>query len=286
MTDNDRQRGRSPAVPTEGSRWEPDGWGWRARIGVIVPHADFVPEAELSAMAPEGVRVHATRVYLEAMDADPNLTKPMALAPLRAYLQPPLLDDAAALLAAGPASVIAYAFTSTCYLGGDGDDDALTERLKRGTRGLPVVTTCASAGDALRALDVDRIALVHPPWISGELNALGATYFRRRGFNVVVATPATSLGLQHDIEPSDVYAWVRANVPDHVEAVFLAGNGFRVVGAIDALERELGRPVLSANQVLLWAPLNAADVTGASVSAYGRLFQLSSCHSAPSGSSS
>jgi maleate isomerase len=252
---------------------------------VIVPHADFVPEAELSAMAPDGVAVHAARVHLEAMDADPNLTQPMALAPLRAYLQAPLLDDAAAQLAAGPSSVIAYAFTSTCYVGDDGDDDALRARLERSTPGVPVVTTCASTVQALHTLDVERIAVVHPPWISGELNAMGAAYFRGRGFDVVVATPAATLGLQHDIEPSDVYAWVRANIPDHVDAIFLAGNGFRVVGAIDALERDLGRPVLSANQVLLWAALEAANVTGTSVTAYGRLFRLSSQPAARSGTS-
>ena len=236
-------------------------------------------------MAPDGVAVHAARVYLEAMDADPTLTQPMALAPLRAYLQPPLLDDAAALLAAGPSSVIAYAFTSTCYLGGDGDDDGLRARLEQSTRGVPVVTTCASAVDALRTLEVERIAIVHPPWISGELNAMGAAYFRRRDFNVVVATQALTLGLQHDIEPSDVYSWVRANIPDHVEAIFLAGNGFRVVGAIDPLERDFGRPVLSANQVLLWAALKAANVTDTLVTAYGRLLRLSSQPVPPSGSS-
>ena len=44
--------------------WQPDGWGWRARIWVLVPHGDVGPEAEFSAMAPEGVSIHATRVPL------------------------------------------------------------------------------------------------------------------------------------------------------------------------------------------------------------------------------
>jgi hypothetical protein len=45
-----------PNEPVDGFR--PDGWGWRARIGVIARDADFVPDAELTAMAPYGVSIH------------------------------------------------------------------------------------------------------------------------------------------------------------------------------------------------------------------------------------
>ncbi len=46
--------------------WQPDGWGWRARIGVLTPHGNIEPEAEFRAMAPEGVPIHAARVPLGA----------------------------------------------------------------------------------------------------------------------------------------------------------------------------------------------------------------------------
>jgi maleate isomerase len=36
--------------------WQPDGWGWRARIGLLTPHADIGPEAEFQAMARKGSR--------------------------------------------------------------------------------------------------------------------------------------------------------------------------------------------------------------------------------------
>ena len=71
-------------------------------------------------MAPDGVSVHATRVHLRS---SPQLSgdEPIELATLRAYVTAPLLDGAAELIAAGAASVIAYAFTSTCYVGGEGE---------------------------------------------------------------------------------------------------------------------------------------------------------------------
>jgi maleate isomerase len=237
---------------------------------VIAPHADLVPDAELSAMAPDGVSIHATRVRFAAMDADPELGGPVELVGLQAYLRPPHLDDAAALLAGGPVSVIAYAFTSTGYLGTDGDE-VLRARLEQRTGGVPVVTTCTAAVQAMRSLGVERIGLIHPPWISGELNAMGAAYFRGQGVDVRFASPAVLAGGQHNIQPGDVYQWVRANVPDDVDAVFFGGNGFRVVGVIERLERDLQRPVLSANQVLFWAALHAAGVTDMPVAGYGRL---------------
>jgi hypothetical protein len=44
--------------------WQADGWGWRARIGLLTPHADIVPESEFRAMALDGVSIHAARVPL------------------------------------------------------------------------------------------------------------------------------------------------------------------------------------------------------------------------------
>ena len=42
--------------------WRPDGVGSIARIGVLTPAFDPVPESEAWAMAPEGVSIHAARV--------------------------------------------------------------------------------------------------------------------------------------------------------------------------------------------------------------------------------
>ena len=49
--------------------WQPDGWGFRARLGILVPHAAIGTESELAAMAPDGVSIHAARVPLGVMRA-------------------------------------------------------------------------------------------------------------------------------------------------------------------------------------------------------------------------
>jgi maleate isomerase len=61
-------------------------------------------------------------------------------------------------------------------------------------------------------------------------------------------------------------------VPKEAEAVFLGGNGMRTIGAIQALEKALGRPVITSNQVAFWGALRMANIN-ARVSGYGQLFE-------------
>ena len=123
--------------------WQPDGWGWRARIGVLTPHADIGPEAEFHAMAPEGVSIHAARVPFGVMAPGGAMNPTIALEPVRAFADPPHVDAAAELLAAAPLHAITFGFTSSSYVRGAADDAELKARLEGRTRGIPVVITCA-----------------------------------------------------------------------------------------------------------------------------------------------
>jgi maleate cis-trans isomerase len=59
--------------------------------------------------------------------------------------------------------------------------------------------------------------------------------------------------------------------PRHSSGFFFRGNRFLSAGAIQALEEELGCPVLSANQALFWNLLGFSGRTH-EVAGYGRLF--------------
>ncbi len=260
--------------------WQPDGWGWKARIGVLTVKEGVCAESEFAAMAPEGVSIHAARVPFEGAlggRMDPTL----ALQSVRAFADPPGLDDAAELLASAPLSAIALCFTGSSYVRGAEDDAALQARLEARTRGIPVAVACASAAVALRTLGARRVALIHPPWFSTELNVLGQQYFEQQGFEVVYAAPfgaeATVAGgerqplHQRVLDPGTLYEWTRAHVPPTAEAVYIGGNGFRAIGAIKALEDDLGRPVLTANQAAFWHALRLSG-TRAAVTNYGQIF--------------
>lgn len=254
--------------------WQPDGWDVRVRLGVLTPHADVGPESELRAMAPADVGLHAARVPFAAMGPGGSMGLTVPLAPVRAFAEPPHVDDAAELLAAAPVAAIAYAFTSSAYVIGARGEAYMLERLTERAGGLPVVATCAAVVGALRALGVSRLALVDPPWFDATLSELGRGYYEEAGFELPYAAPCGLPSGQALIRPEALYGWVLEQVPDAAEAVVVGGNGFRAVGVIEALEAELERPVLTANQVLLWAALRAAGEPAGGVRGYGRLFSI------------
>jgi maleate isomerase len=256
----------------EATQWKPDGWGATTRVGVLTPHADLGPEAEFQAMAPPTVTIHAARVPFGAMAAGGAMDPTIALAPVRAFAEPPGVDDAVELLASAPLGSIAFGFTSSAYVIGQEGEAAMLARLGERANGIPVVATGAAMVEALRALEAERVAVVSPPWFDEELTDLGRRYFEAAGFGVAHSASCDLPSDQAAITPSSLHAWVMEHMPDDAEAVAIGGNGFRAVGAIDALERDLGRPVVTANQALFWAALRAAEMDASAISDYGRLF--------------
>ena len=104
-------------------------------------------------------------------------------------------------------------------------------------------------------LNVERLALVHPPWFDDEGNELGASYFASQDVTVIMSASADLANDPSRIETEALVEWVTRNVPDNAEAISFGGNGFLAAGAIDRLETTR-RAVLESNQVLLWSILS------------------------------
>jgi len=250
-------------VASENSLWQPDGAGCLARIGVLTPDFDPVPESEMWAMAPRGVSIHASRVTWH-WNHDP-----------REFAEAAQVNNAVDQLVALKPRAIVYAFTSSSYALGAEAEHAQQARLEKRADGVPVILTCIAATEALRVVGAHRIALIHPPWFSEETNAKGKDYFQNQGFEVVLCARIAPERSFTEVPPTEVYGWVTTNVPHKAEAVFIGGNGLRAVGAIQALEESLGRPVLTANQVVFWKALQVVGATS-KPSQYGRLFTKNS----------
>jgi maleate isomerase len=132
------------------------------------------------AMAPHGVSIHTSRVVWHGV--------------ARVFAEAPHVDDATEHLAGLKPQAIVYAFTSSSYELGAGADGPLRARLEKAGGGAPVVLTCPAATEALRTLGVHRVALIHPPWFSEEVNAKGMDYFRTQGFEVSLCARLTRRG--------------------------------------------------------------------------------------------
>lgn len=223
------------------------------------------------AMCPATVTVHSARVPFAAMRRRGAMDATIALEAVRAMSQPPGVDAAVDLLALAPLDVIGFGFTSSSYVIGRDGELEMCARLGDRAGGLRIVAAGAAMLDAAVSLGAQRVFVVSPPWFDAQLTELGSRYFASAGLDVVAAASADLPSDQRAIAPAPLHAWVMAHAPVDADVVIIGGNGFRAVGVIEALELDLGRAVVTANQALLWACLkqtgSSADVVG-----YGRLF--------------
>ena len=246
------------------NKLQPDGHGWRARLGVLTHDDSAISESELWTMAPDGVSLHTSRVYF---------------ADLATFADPPDPENATELLARLPLQAIIYAWTVGSYLLGTSGEQELVSRVEQHSHGIPVLMSAPAATAGFRALEAERIALIHGPFFTDDFDQKGVAYFQEHGFDVVhVSHMMPPADIPHPntgsvASPAQIYEWVRSHVPSSAQAVFLGGNALRAIGVIDALEEDLGRPLLSANQASLWYALRVAGAQ-VRVDGYGQLFAL------------
>ncbi|HJY60714.1 MAG TPA: hypothetical protein VJ418_30410 [Streptosporangiaceae bacterium] len=203
----------------------------------------------------------------------------MFFADLATFADPPGPDNAAELLARLPLQAIIYAWTVGSYLLGTTGEEELVSRVEQHSNGIPVLMSAPAATAGFRTLEAERIALIHAPFFTDDFDQKGVAYFQERGFEVVhvshlmpqVEVPHPNTGSV--ASPAQIYEWVRSHVPPSAQAVFIGGNALRAIGVIEALEDDLRRPVLTANQVSLWYALRAAGAE-VTVDDYGQLFKL------------
>ena len=192
----------------------------------------------------------------------------------RGYTEAPHVDNAVDRLAELAPGAILFGFSSSSYFIERQEENELLTRLERRVAGTKLILLTLATVDALRVLQINRVAIMHPPWFSSDTNANGELYYRGHGFDVVRCERMTPARRFTEVQPAEVFDRAKALVSRDAEALVIAGNGLRSVGTIAALETELKRPVVTANQVLLWAALR--HLGGANtVTRYGRLFQMS-----------
>lgn len=251
--------------------WQPDGAAPLGKIGVLTPHMDPVPETEFQTMAPGGVSVHAARVPLGMIDPDGEIIPTIGPEVAKAFSEPPAVDQAVGLLAPLELNSIVYCFTSSSYILGSRNDALLKARLEERSNGTPIVIQTSAIVSALRALSVQSISLMHPPWFTAELDEMGANYFEGEGFEVVHHSSAHIHREYGDPLPEKIFDWAKAHTPDEAEALVIGGGGFRAIGVVSALETTLDIPVVTANQAAFWNALRIAGVPH-QISGYGRIF--------------
>ena len=253
-------------APATQNRTQPrmryDGNGTSARIGLIFMASSIAMESEMWAMAAPGVAIHTTRIKL------PKVT----VEGIEEMMNAPELRQAAELLGSAPIDVLCFGGTSASFLHGTAYDRALIAKLKRWAPGPKITTASTASLAALSAVGAGTVALA-TPYVDG-VQARAIRFLEENGHKVV---SHRNLGIDKDqalaeVPIEQVYELALSVDTPEASAIFISCTNFWSVGAIEALEQALGKPVISAIQASFWHCLEISDVNGAKPG-YGRLFQ-------------
>jgi maleate cis-trans isomerase len=225
--------------------------GWRARIGFLVPPGNPTVEPEMAELAPAGVSVHFTRMSASGPAGTHTGQEE------RNRTQVASVDDATRLLAMIAPQVIVLAHTATSYTLGREAEATLVSRQEAASR-TRFVTAFGSVLEALGCLGVRRVAYATP--YNAELTEQGRAHLALHGFDVVGVARLEGVRSIYEETSERAYGVGRQADRPEAEAVFLSGTGMPTLGMLQALEDDLGKPVISAASAMMWHALRIAGI--------------------------
>jgi maleate isomerase len=227
------------------------------RIGLIIPSSNRLTEPHMHSYAPEGVQAHVTRLRMTGQSHVPL-----------AELMPRIIEATLALDDAGCNAIVFHCTASSMEAGLDGERQVL-DAMSSVTPAV-TATTATAALAALNALELHKIALFSPYIAATHQHEI--TFLTEAGYEVI---GGKCLGLQGGDEYITVKPaqWVRlatTNTPADADGVFLSCTNIHAPEAIEAIEQNLQKPVVTSNQAVLWYVLRTLGVD-APVPQLGRL---------------
>jgi len=241
-------------------------YGWRGRIGLIVASPNAVIEMEANKMLPEGVSAHFTRVPY-AGTGTPEAGRKMI----------ENVENCAKLLAGSDETirvdVIGLAHGSGSALSPGGAAVPLDEAISKAVGGTPAITASTAVLSALKKFGAKTVSIGLP------LNqpSMIATVKNHLENNGITVKKVEHLGLTHHTlvssqPPESAYRLMKQAYSNDVDAIVLNNSNLRTLEVIDLFEKDYGKPVIAANQALMWACLRAVGVHDALPA--GKLFEF------------
>ena len=214
--------------------------GWRARIGLLVPAVNNTMERELWSLVPQGVTVSTARIICER-EGTADTLRDMEFEGKAACER---------VITAEP-HVVLFGCTSASFYQGAAWNAQYQKDLTA-LAGVPAVTTSGAMTEALQRNNVRKVDVV-TPYVETTNERL-RRYLESEGIEVNNLGTFDMLDMfdHARIQPSDVYQKVKETVTDEADAVFVACTQVRALEMVDLLEKDLGKPVFSANQASFW----------------------------------
>jgi maleate cis-trans isomerase len=223
-------------------------YGWRGKIGLLVPANNSVIEPELGGVLPDGVALYATRMLTRG-----DLTEEAIRA------MEPQADRGVEELVASGVDLIAFADMATTLVMPRDWNERRTEEVARRT-GCHCITAAGALWAALGALGRRAVSIATP--YPRRLHDLVAPFFEALGYKVVSHDTADILAMAEVPRrpPQEAYRLARSICRAETEALVILATDFRTFEVLEDLENDTGRPAVSSNQALLWHALRTLRV--------------------------
>jgi len=219
-------------------------FGWRGKLGIIMPDNNTILEPELYGYLPEGVSLNCGRAVMHGVAAKDRI--PTGVAAL-----PGVIEGLQKRV-----GVISYACMTTSIFQPLGWQKSL-ETFTKGTPFLPAGETMICA---LRQVNARKIG-IFSPWLE-EISSRVPEWFAQFDIEVVrnVNIPFTRDEVTvHDVE--EFYSHIINEFRSQkIDALGIMGTDWGTFSIINPLERDLGVPVISSNLALLWCMLGVLGI--------------------------
>jgi maleate isomerase len=211
-------------------------YGWKSKVGLILPSGNTITEPELNTLAPSGLSFHTARICLTSGD-------------IRSVKESESdIDRCVGLLDDANVDLLVYA----CTVGSSLRPPEKIEEQIESTAEVATITTGGAIKRALSAMDIKTVA-VTSPYVK-ELHQRELEFLEGCGYEVIahrnLGAKTTEAMASYPTER--VYREAREVNSADADAVLASCMNFRTFQMLPELERDLGKPVLSSNQATLW----------------------------------
>jgi maleate isomerase len=229
-------------------------YGWRARIGLIVPSSNTTLEMDFHKIMPKGVSVHVARMAMPDVSRSEDKVKSL-------IEMGNDVERAVKSVASVKPSIIVYGCMAGSFVKGIGYDLKLIEELEDIT-GIKTVSAPLALIGAIKKLKLKRIVIA-TPYIE-ELNILEKKYLEKsipglrilniKGLEILKNIPKGKL------EPYSAYIKARELDQEDNDGIIISCSNWRTLNIIDVLEKDCKKPVVSNNIATTWATLRALNI--------------------------
>ena len=236
-------------------------YGWRGKIGYVSPAIFDTGSLEYYQILPDGILITPVNLQIQNL-VDEEFAKALSR-----------LDEAVKTLHYEEVHVIIVAGTPVIAKLGFEADKEIIRRVEMLT-GKPASTGPTAEIEAMRSLGMKRIAMVSP--FSEALNQHQKAYFEYHGFDVTVVK-GLNIVKNADLTKQPYYrSYILAKdafqeAKGRIDGILIRCPRWPTVRNIAPLERDLGVPVVTAPQAVVWKALTMLNVREVRPG-YGRLF--------------